>query len=581
MSEAFVLSTLQDRAGLQPDDVAFTYIDYDQDWAGNPEDVTWSQLFRRTQNLAREIAKHGATGDRAIILAPQGMEYIYAFLGSMLAGFIAVPLPLPFAGSHDERVSAVIADTSPTVVLTTSASAGIVNEYVGNASGAENAAIIEVDSLDLDARSGSRMRIEGLPEIAYLQYTSGSTRTPAGVVITHANLETNFRQLMSGFFPETSGVAPADTHVVSWLPFYHDMGLVEGVVCPILGGYHAHLSSPMSFLQRPSRWIQALGAYPHTWTAAPNFALEMSAAKVPDEDMNGVDLGGLLGVTCGAERIHPGTLTRFADRFGRFGFNPDAFRPSYGLAEATVFVACRTEPGGPKVVNFDSDALAADRAERCDAPAGIPLLSYGSARSPLVRIVDADTLVECPEGQVGEIWTEGPNVAQGYWNKPELSEKTFGGILLDPSPGTPAGPWLRTGDLGFFDGGELYIVGRMKDLLIIRGRNHYPEDIEATVSEISRGRVAAISVTAAETEKLVLIVEYKKPRSAGEDADLAELLESFRNDVTAAIATAHGVNASDFVMVAPGSIPTTTSGKIRRAACGDLYLGQQFTRLGS
>lgn len=581
MSEAFVLSTLQDRAGLQPDDLAFTYVDYDEDWAGKVEDVTWSQLFRRTQNLAREIAKHGTTGDRAVILAPQGMEYIVAFLGSMLAGFIAVPLPLPFAGSHDERVSAVIADTSPTVVLTTSSSAGIVNEYVGRASGAENAAIIEVDSLDLEARGGSRMRIEGLPEIAYLQYTSGSTRTPAGVVITHANLETNFRQLMSGFFPETSGIAPPDTHVVSWLPFYHDMGLVEGVVCPILGGYHGHLSSPMSFLQRPARWIQALGAYPHTWTAAPNFALELSAAKVPDEDMAGVDLSGLLGLTCGAERIHPGTLKRFADRFTKYGFNPESFRPSYGLAEATVFVATRTVAGAPKIVNFDSEGLSADRAERCEAPAGIPLISYGTPESPLVRIVDPETLVECPEDKVGEIWVTGANVAEGYWNKPELSEKTFGGMLPDPSPGTPAGPWLRTGDLGFFTDGEMYIVGRMKDLLIIRGRNHYPEDIEATVSEISRGRVAAIAVTAAETEKLVLIVEYKKPRSAAADIEDAELHEAFRNDVTAAIASAHGVNASDLVLVAPGSIPTTTSGKIRRAACGDLYLGQQFTRLGS
>ena len=579
MSEAFVLSTLQERAGLQPDDIAFTYVDYDSDWAGKAEDVTWSQLFRRTQNLAREVAKHGTTGDRAVILAPQGMEYIVAFLGSMLAGFVAVPLPLPFAGSHDERVSAVIEDTSPAVVLTTSSSAGIVHEYVGRASGAEGAALIEVDSLDLDARGGGRMRIEGLPDIAYLQYTSGSTRTPAGVVITHANLETNFRQLMSGFFPATSGIAPVDTNVVSWLPFYHDMGLVEGVVCPILGGYHGHLSSPMSFLQRPARWIQALAAYPHTWTAAPNFALEMAAAKVTDEDMAGVDLSGLLGVTCGAERIHPSTLKRFADRFTKFGFNPESFRPSYGLAEATVFVATRTVPGAPKVVNFDSEGLSASRAERCAAPAGVPLLSYGMPESPVVRIVDPDTLAECPENQVGEIWVSGTNVADGYWHKPELTEKTFGGVLPDPSPGTPPGPWLRTGDLGFLDDGELYIVGRMKDILIVRGRNHYPEDIESTVSEITRGRVAAISVTAAETEKLVLIIEVKKRRDS--DTPEADQYEAIANDVTAAIARAHGLTPADLVLVAPGSIPTTTSGKIRRAACGDLYLGQQFTRLGS
>lgn len=574
MSEASVLSTLQERAGLQPDDVAFTYVDYDNDWDGKAEAVTWGQLFRRTQNLAREVARHGTTGDRAIILAPQGMEYIVAFLGSMLAGFIAVPLPLPFAGSHDERVSAVIEDTAPTVVLTTSSSAAIVKEYVGNASGAEGATIVEVDSLDLDARGGGRMRTEGLPPVAYLQYTSGSTRTPAGVEITHGNLESNFRQLMASYFPTTGGMAPPNMTLVSWLPFYHDMGLVLGVVAPILGGFHGYLTNPMAFLQRPARWVQALADHPCSWSAVPNFALELAAAKVTDEDMAGRDLSGVLGIIGGAERIHPATLKRFADRFAKFNFSSDAFRPSYGLAEATVFVACRTVLGPPKVVNFDSEKLASDRAERCDAPAGIPLLSYGVPVSPTLRIVDAETLIECPEGVVGEIWVEGPNVAPGYWHKPELTEKTFGGMLPNPSPGTPAGPWLRTGDLGFIDDGEMYIVGRMKDILIVRGRNHYPEDIESTVTEISRGRVAAISVSAGESEKLVLIIEYKKRPDADADA-----LEAVKNDITAAIARAHGLTAADLVLVGPGSIPTTTSGKIRRAACGDLYLAQQFTRL--
>ncbi len=574
MSEASVLSTLQERAGLQPDDVAFTYVDYDNDWDGKAEAVTWGQLFRRTQNLAREVARHGTTGDRAIILAPQGMEYIVAFLGSMLAGFIAVPLPLPFAGSHDERVSAVIEDTAPTVVLTTSSSAAIVKEYVGNASGAEGATIIEVDSLDLDARGGGRMRTEGLPPVAYLQYTSGSTRTPAGVEITHGNLESNFRQLMASYFPTTGGMAPPNMTLVSWLPFYHDMGLVLGVVAPILGGFHGYLTNPMAFLQRPARWVQALADHPCSWSAVPNFALELAAAKVTDEDLAGRDLSGVLGIIGGAERIHPATLKRFADRFAKFNFSSDAFRPSYGLAEATVFVACRTVLGPPKVVNFDSEQLASDRAVRCDAPAGIPLLSYGVPASPTLRIVDAETLIECPEGVVGEIWVEGPNVAPGYWHKPELTEKTFGGMLPSPSAGTPVGPWLRTGDLGFIDDGEMYIVGRMKDILIVRGRNHYPEDIESTVTEISRGRVAAISVSAGESEKLVLIIEYKKRPDAGGDA-----LEAVKNDITAAIARAHGLTAADLLLVAPGSIPTTTSGKIRRAACGDLYLAQQFTRL--
>jgi fatty acid CoA ligase FadD21 len=573
-----VLATLRERAGLQPDDVVFTYTDYDSDWEGVQENVTWSQLYRRVQNMARAIGEFGAVGDRAVILAPQGMEYIIAFLGSMMAGFVAVPLPVPNPGSHDERVSAVMADTSPAVVLTTSATAASVNEYVSQTSGGEVPTVIEVDSLDLDARIGGNARLEGLPTATYLQYTSGSTRVPAGVIITDDNLQSNFRQLMSSYFAESGGMTPTGLTLVSWLPFYHDMGLVLGVIAPILGGFRAEITSPMAFLQRPARWVRALASGSPTWSASPNFAFELAAAKTSDEEMAGLDLGNVQGIIGGAERIHPATLNRFADRFAKFNFSASSFKPSYGMAEATVFTACRSMGGPPEVVYFDNEKLGDGTALRTTAAAGIPLLSYGMPESPMVRIVDPDQCVEAPEGMVGEIWVRGDNVSEGYWHKPEETRLTFGGILVSPSPGTPEAPWLRTGDLGFVSEGELFIVGRMKDMLIVYGRNHYPEDIEATVQEISGGRVAAISVTVGHTEKLVVIIEYKKRRGT-DDVSASDAFAELKNTVTSAISNEHGLNAADLVLVAPGSIPTTTSGKIRRSSCGDLYRQQQFERL--
>ena len=577
MPNASVVSLLRERAGLQPDDVAFRYTDYDHDWAGVTEALTWAQLYQRTLNVAHEVKRHGAVEDRAVILAPQGLPYIVAFLGAMQAGLIAVPLSVPAAGSHDERVSAVLADTTPTVVLTTSAVAGTVTEYLRQPGSAPTPAVIEVDALDLDDASAPSIRISGAPDTAYLQYTSGSTRLPAGVMISHRNLQVNFQQLMADYFAKANGVPPRDTAVVSWLPFYHDMGFVLGVIAPILGGYRGDLTSPVAFLQRPARWIHALANGGPVMSAAPNFAFELAVRKTTDADLEGVDLGDVLGIISGAERIHPATLDRFCKRFAPYNFRADMMRPSYGLAEATVYVASRTAYGAPEVVHFESEKLSEGAAERCSEQAGSPLLSYGMPKSPTVRIVDPDTGRECPPGSVGEIWVHGENVAGGYWQKPEETERAFGGIVADPSPGTPAGPWLRTGDLGFVSEGEMFIVGRMKDLLIVYGRNHYPEDIESTVQGITGGRVAAISVAVDETEKLVTIIELKKRGDS--DEEVLRRLDVVKNEVTAAISSSHGLNVADLVLVSPGSIPTTSSGKIRRAACAEQYRRQQFTRL--
>lgn len=567
-----VLSVLRERAGLQPDGAAFTYIDYDEDWAGIAEHLTWSQLYRRTLNVAHEVKQHANAGDRAVILAPQGLAYIDAFLGSMQAGLIAVPLSVPSAGSHDERVNAVLADTSPSVVLTTSAVAKTVAEYVQD----PKTAIIEVDLLDLNKSSPSPRNLE-VPSTAYLQYTSGSTRLPAGVMISHRNLQANFQQLMTNYFAEYGGVPPNGVDIVSWLPFYHDMGLVLGVIAPILGGFHSELTSPMAFLQRPARWVQSLASNAHAWSAAPNFAFELAVRKTTDADMTDLDLGDVVGIISGSERIHPATLKRFCDRFAPYNFREHMMRPSYGLAEATVYVASCNSAGPPRVVHFESDKLSEGSAQPCAPETGTPLLSYGMPKSPTVRIVDPETALECPAGTVGEIWTKGDNVAEGYWHKPEETQRTFGGILSAPSPDTPDGPWLRTGDLGFVSENEIFIVGRMKDLLIVYGRNHYPEDIESTVQQITGGRVAAISVSVDHTEKLVTIIELKKRGDSDEEA--MRNLTVVKNDVTSAISKSHGLNVADLVLVSPGSIPTTTSGKIRRAACVQQYQQRQFTRL--
>jgi fatty acid CoA ligase FadD21 len=569
---------LHGRASLRPHDVAFTFTDYADDWAGVPESLTWSQLSRRTLNVARELSVHGSAGDRAVILAPQSVDYVTAFLGSMQAGQIAVPLLLPHRGASHERVSAVLADTSPSVVLTTSAVAEDVAGYVDQARLDVVPKVLEIDAIrsaNLDADGGTGVRAAELPSIAYLQYSSGSTRAPTGVIVSHRNLQVNFEQLMRSFFADSK--APSDLTIVSWLPFYHDMGLVLGICAPILGGYRGVLTSPVSFLERPARWMRSLAENPHAWSAAPNFAFDLAARKTTDADLAGLDLGDVLGIISGAERVEPATLHRFVDRFAHFNFRDHMMRPSYGLAEATVFVTAGTWSESSDAVRFDVGELSAGRARRCATGTGTALVKYKVPHSPSLRIVDSETNRECDAGTVGEIWVHGPNVADGYWGKPPEEQLCFGATLVDPSPGTPDGPWLKTGDQGFIFEGELFIVSRVKDLLIIHGRNHYPEDIEATVQEITRGRVAAIAVPLNSTEKLVTIVELKKRGDSHEDA--TNWLSGVKSSVTSAISNEHGLNVGDLVLVPPGSIPTTTSGKIRRAACAEQYRRDQFTRL--
>jgi long-chain fatty acid adenylyltransferase FadD28 len=576
VTESSILTVLRERASLKPNSTAFTFIDYQQDWLGVAESLTWSQLYRRVLNVAGQLSICGSTGDRAVILAPQGLDYIAAFLGAMQAGLIPVPLSMPTGRAHDDRVISVLRDASPAVILTTSSAVGDISEYAKPQSGESALSVVEVDLLDGDAQNGSNAYGDR-SSIAYLQYTSGSTRQPAGVMISHKNLRVNIKQLISNHMVEYGKVAPPDTTVVSWLPFYHDFGLVMGICLPILAGLRAVLTSPASFVQRPARWMQLLASNSKAWSPAPNFTFDLAARKTSDDDMAGLDLGDVLHIMNGAERVHAATLKRFAERFARFNLHPDVLRPSYGLAEATLWVATRRPGDTPKLVHFESEKLSAGHAKRCASGDGTPLVSYGVQESPTVRIVDPETRTECPEGTVGEIWVHGTNVALGYWQKPQQTERTFNATLVGAPAGTPEEPWLRTGDLGFFFDGELFVVGREKDLLVIYGRNHYPDDIEATIQEITGGRTAAIGVPDGQTEKLVAIVELKKRSDSPEE--MMDRLRIVKREVTSAISRSHGLNVADLVLVAPGSLPITTSGKVRRSASAEQYRNRKFTRL--
>jgi long chain fatty acid CoA FadD26 len=572
--EPSIPTVLENRAQQQPDDVAYTFVDYEVDPAGFAESLTWSQVHQRAQLVAEKLSKCGSPGDRAAILAPQSLEYVIAFLGAIQAGFIAVPLSVPQFGQHDERVSGALRDCAPVAVLTTSAVVDDIRKYAQAQPRQRAPRVIEIDGLDFDSPVSPDANVGPLPKAAYLQYTSGSTRRPAGVVITHDNVITNLGQLLPDYYEAYGTVPPPDTTIVSWLPFYHDMGLIVGVFIPMTLGRPAVLMSPVSFMQKPARWMQLLASNTSTFTAAPNFAFELAVRRTSDDDLAGLDLGGVAVMINGAERVHGATVRRFNERFAAFNLPDTAMRPSYGLAEVTVYVASSAGGRPPTAVRFDFEKLSAGHAERCNE-GGSELIGCGAPRSTTVRIVDPDTRIEKPAGQIGEVWLHGDHVAMGYWRNPQLTERTFGGQLVDPSPGTPQGPWLRTGDLGAIFEDELFIIGRIKDLLIVDGRNHYPDDIEATIQEITGGRVAAISVPDDASEQLVAIAELKKQGSQ----DNVALLNTLKREVTSAISMTHSVRVADLVLVPPGSLPITTSGKVRRSACVERYRLDEFSRL--
>ncbi|MFT4042007.1 MAG: fatty-acid--AMP ligase [Gordonia sp. (in: high G+C Gram-positive bacteria)] len=569
---ATIPAILRWRAEIQADEPAFTFIDYDVDPEGFSETLTFKELYGRVRVVAAELLRHGSAGDRAAILVPQSLDYIVAYLGALEAGFIAVPLSVPMLGSHhDERISSALADCEPAVVFATTSVVDDILPYAQEVPGI-SPAVVEVDALDFDSPVADYPDNVGRNKTALLQYTSGSTSAPRGVMVSHKNLVANLEQVAADAFAHHGGWPDPDTVLVSWLPFYHDMGLLLGISCCIAFGRHTVDISPIAFLQKPARWIKLMASYGKTFTSAPNFAYELAARRTTEADLEGLNLSQVSSFLCGAERVHASTIRRFVTRFTPDQLPENIVRPAYGLAEATLYVASLT-PGKESVgVSFDIEKLASGWARRSEV--GSELMSHGPIRSVPFRIVDPETHQENPADKVGEVWVYGDSIPVGYWRNPEQTEKVFGGWIENPAPSTPAGPWLRTGDLGVLSEGDLFITGRIKDLLIIDGRNHYPDDIEGSVTEFTRGRVAAVAIDTDGAEQLVVVAEIK---DRGEPIAFDDL----RNQISSVISTRHGLRASDILFVAPGSIPVTTSGKTRRAAAGDKYRAAGFVRLGA
>jgi fatty acyl-AMP ligase FadD32 len=574
------------------DAVAYRFLDYAHDSDGEMIELTWAELGSRLRAIGARLQQVTSRGDRVAILAPQGIDYIVGFFAAIKAGDIAVPLFAPEFPGHAERLDAVLRDAQPSVVLTTAAAAAAVQEFVRSLPRASRPRVIAIDEVPDSVGATFQTVHLDTDDIAYLQYTSGSTRAPVGVEITHRAIGTNVLQMVI-----STGI-DWDIRSVSWLPLYHDMGLLM-IVCVAVFGTQVTLMSPVAFVRRPQRWIRQLAAeskHGPTFAAAPNFAFELAVERgLPDEGED-LDLTNVVSLINGSEPVRIGSIEKFNAAFAPYGLPSTAVKPSYGMAEATLFVSTIDLSDGVTVVYLDREELGAGRAIQVprDAPNAIAQVSCGRiARSQWGIIVDADTEAEVVDGEVGEIWLHGNNIGRGYWARPEETEQVFGNKLQRRLPngshadGAPSdATWLRTGDLGVYLDGELYITGRIKDMIIVDGRNHYPQDIEATTAEASprvrSGYVAAFSVPANEVagasaddvgERVVIVAE--RAPGAGR-ADLQPVIDAVR----AAVSRRHSLPLADVLLVAAGVIPRTTSGKLARQACRALYLSGELGQRG-
>jgi fatty acid CoA ligase FadD32 len=564
--------------------LAYRYVEYSHQSDGNPIELTWDQVGTRSRAIGARLQQVTTRGDRVAILCPQGLDYVTGFFAAIQAGNIAVPLFAPELPGHAERLDAVLTDCQPAVVLTTTAVGDAVQKFVRLMPRDKRPRIVAVDAIPDTVESTFAPVEMDSDEIAYLQYTSGSTRTPTGVEISHRAAGTNLLQMVLSIGLE----GDFDINGVSWLPLYHDMGLMM-IGFPMLYGGHLTFMSPMAFVRRPLRWIQVLSNESrncHIVSPAPNFAFDLVAQRgMPSS--NSIDLSNVVFIN-GSEPVNLDSIMTFTEAFLPYGLTKTAVRPSYGMAEAAVFVSSIRPYTEPTAVYLDREQLGRGRAVRVEADASNALaqVSCGEvAVSQWAAIVDPETGEELPDERVGEIWLHGDNIGRGYWARPEETEYTFGNKLqsrLDSgshAEGAKAdATWLRTGDLGVYIDGDLFITGRIKDMVIVDGRNHYPQDIEATVAEASdgirHGFVAAFSVPARElpngsptdtSEKLVIVAE--RGPGAGR-ADPQPIVDAVRR----AVSRKHAVNIYDVRLVAAGVIPRTTSGKLARRACRAEYL---------
>ncbi|MFF5982028.1 fatty acyl-AMP ligase [Streptomyces olindensis] len=552
-------------AETTPDRRAFTFVEHPAPHSrGVHRTLTWRRLDVRVRALAARLAGEAGPGDRVALLCPQGTEYVTAFLAALTAGLVAVPLYPPGLPGHADRLAGVLADARVSVVVTTGRALDEVRDFLG----ADGPRIVVADEVPDDAARDWRPVAPDPGATAYLQYTSGSTRAPAGVEISHANVVANARQALTAYGADTRPVT-----CVGWLPLYHDMGLVLSVAAPVVRGLLSVLMDPAAFLHEPVRWLRLLAAHPNAVSAAPNFAYDYCAATVTAEQKEGLRLDGVTALINGSEPVRPGTADRFHAAFAGQGLAPGTHCPSYGLAEATVFV-CAARPGEPlRRFALDRDALAAGKAlsARPDDPRAVLLAGCGTPAGQRVRIADPVTRALLSEGEVGEIWVQGPNVGRGYWDRGPGD--VFGAGFADAADAASApGGWLRTGDLGTVLEGQLVVTGRLKDLIIVDGRNHYPQDVEATAQDaheaVRRDRLAAFAVPGgAGGERVVVVAEHART------ARLAELdVPAVVRAVRGAVSARHGLRLADVVLVPPGTVPRTSSGKVSRALTRARYL---------
>ena len=549
MMDAFELprtlvQSLQRRAAQTPDQVALRFL---ADCAEQNVVLSYRDLDQRARTIAAALQANVALGERAVLLFPSGPDYVAAFFGCLYAGVIAVPAypPESTRRHHQERLLSIISDAEPRVLLTI-ASLGDGLAQIENAP-----PVLSVDTLE--AQLAERWVEPELhaDDIAFLQYTSGSTALPKGVQVSHGNLVANEVLIRRGFGIDLN----PDDVIVSWLPLYHDMGLIGGLLQPIFSGVPCVLMSPAYFLGRPLRWLEAISEYRGTISGGPDFAYRLCSERVSESALERLDLSTWRVAYSGSEPIRLDTLERFAEKFATCGFTPNNFFASYGLAEATLFVAGGTRGHGIPALRLDEQALAANRAEPGQ---GNAIMSCGTSQPEhAVLIADPHTLSELPDNHVGELWASGPSIAHGYWRNPQASAKTF----VQHADRT----WLRTGDLGFIREGQVYITGRLKDLLIVRGHNLYPQDIEHTIERevevVRKGRVAAFAVNDQGLEGIGIAAEIS--RSVQKILPPEALIKAIRQ----AVAEAYQQAPSVVVLLNPGALPKTSSGKVQRSAC--------------
>lgn len=563
---ASLVEVLHTRAEQQPDQLAFAFLDGGQ--SEGPR-LTYAELDAWARAIAVRIRDGAGAGERALLFYQPGLDFVPAFFGCLYAGVVAVPLYPPRPNRDIARVQSIAADCGAKLVLTTRQLAEHIEAGCRQIPALAETQWVATDVCRSTATASWREPQLTRENLALLQYTSGSTAAPKGVMVSHGNLLHNSDGIRRAFELTPDSVS------VSWLPAFHDMGLIDGVLQPVYTGFPAYLMAPIAFLQQPIHWLRAISRYRADHSGGPNFAYDLCVAKTTAEQRAELDLSRWRSAYNGAEPVRAGTLDRFARAMEPARFRESSLYPCYGLAEATLMVTGTPIDEPPTTARVEAEALEQHRfAPRIDAGNGTTtLVSSGRAiHNTRVAVVDPDTRRHVTPGQIGEIWVSGPGVTRGYWNKPDVNQTTFQ-AHIEP---TGDGPFLRTGDLGALDGPDLFVTGRIKDMIIIRGRNHYPQDIEATMqdanSALRKGCGAAFGLDVSGEERLVVVQELD--RSAG-DGPTAEII----GDIRQAIVELHDVDPFDIVLIRHATIPKTTSGKLQRHACRNAYQQAAFDRI--